>query len=175
MKGIIVVNIFAIFVKQGAAGPRCAECQGLFSYRCPSGLNSKITHLPHTHTHHIAILFILGSARIVLLLICSIFSCIVGGSAGITNQPRQRPWINLFTNLFGNLLTSLSKSGQLTTMTFYCWKNFSCVKTKALTTWLPDWSLTFVLFHDTKWWPPAANYSFPPMGYIPWSPLGRHV
>ena len=72
-------------------------------------------------------------------MICSIFSCIVGGSAGITNQPRQRPWINLFTNLFGNLLTSLSKSGQLTTKTFYCWKNLSCVKTKTLKTRLHGW------------------------------------
>ena len=38
-----------LLFKQDAVGPRCAECQGLFSYRCPSGLNSKITLTPlHT-------------------------------------------------------------------------------------------------------------------------------
>ena len=31
-----------------------------------------------------------------------IFGCIVRGLPGITNQPLHRPWINLFSNLFGN-------------------------------------------------------------------------
>ena len=93
IKGIIFVNIFVIFAKQGSAGPRCAECQGLFSYRCPSGLNSKITHTQirtqYTSTAYVPALVVqaLPNVHIALLTADSIFGCIVGGLPGITNQP----------------------------------------------------------------------------------------
>ena len=71
----------------GSAGPRCAERQGLFSYRCPSGLNSKITHT-HTQYGNVHVVRALPKVHITLLLAVSIFGCIVGDLPGITNQPR---------------------------------------------------------------------------------------